>query len=90
MAVFAGQNPLLKLAASVPWGKYPNMQVKIFSGTPDLLQAEVGAWIQQHRHRISHVLQSQSTDSEGRALLTITLFYEEANIGTGLGFRIGS
>lgn len=66
------------------------MQLKIFTGTPETLQAELAEWMQEHRHRISHVLQSQSTDSNGQVLLTITLFYELANVGTGLGFRIGS
>jgi multidrug efflux pump subunit AcrB len=63
------------------------MHLKIFTGAPETLQAEVTQWMQQHRHRISHVLQSQSTTEGGQALLTITLFYEEANTGTGLGFR---
>jgi hypothetical protein len=63
------------------------MQLKIFSGTADALQTEVGQWMQQQRSRISHVLQSQSTDASGRVILTITMFYEEANMGTGLGFR---
>lgn len=66
------------------------MQLKIFTGSPDTLQAELTEWMQEHRHRISHVLQSQSTDANGGVLLTITLFYEQANVGTGLGFRIGS
>ncbi|OLY90806.1 hypothetical protein SAMN05444008_12339 [Cnuella takakiae] len=66
------------------------MQLKIFTGNPEQLQNELTAWMQEHRHRISHVLQSQSTDSNGQVLLTITLFYEMANVGTGLGFRIGS
>lgn len=66
------------------------MQLKIFTGSPETLQAELTEWMQEHRHRISHVLQSQSTDSNGQVLLTITLFYEMANVGTGLGFRIGS
>jgi hypothetical protein len=66
------------------------MQLKIFTGAPEALQAELTEWMQEHRHRISHVLQSQSTDSNGQVLLTITLFYELANVGTGLGFRIGS
>lgn len=65
------------------------MQLKIFTGNPQALQAEVTAWMQQHRQRISHVLQSQSTAPDGQVLLTITLFYEEANISTGLGFRRG-
>ena len=63
------------------------MQLKIFSGTADALQTEVTEWMQQQRSRVSHVLQSQSTDAAGQVILTITLFYEEANIGTGLGFR---
>lgn len=66
------------------------MQLKIFSGTADALQTEVTDWMQQHRSRISHVLQSQSMDAGGQVILTITLFYEEANIGTGLGFRINT
>lgn len=66
------------------------MQLKIFTGSPETLEAELAAWMQEHRYRISHVLQSQSTDGNGQVLLTITLFYEMANVGTGLGFRIGS
>lgn len=69
-------------------GQIPRtMQLKIFTGSPEILQAELTEWMQQHRHRISHVLQSQSTDASGQVLLTISLFFEEANIGTGLGFR---
>jgi len=63
------------------------MQLKIFTGTPESLQTEVAGWMQDQRSRISHVLQSQSTAPDGTVLLTITLFYEEANMGTGLGFR---
>ena len=63
------------------------MQLKIFTGPPEAMQAEVTAWMQQHRQRISHVLQSQSTGADGQVLLTISLFFEEANSGTGLGFR---
>lgn len=63
------------------------MHVKIFTGTAEALQAEITDWIQQHRSRVSHVLQSQSTDGVGQVIVTITLFYEEANVGTGLGFR---
>jgi multidrug efflux pump subunit AcrB len=63
------------------------MHLKIFTGSPDELQQQVAEWMQQQRSRISHVLQSQSTTPNGQVLLTITLFYEEANIGTGLGFR---
>jgi multidrug efflux pump subunit AcrB len=63
------------------------MQLKIFSGKPDDLQAQVTEWMEQQRSRVSHVLQSQSTSADGQVILTITLFYEEANIGTGLGFR---
>ncbi|RPD44239.1 hypothetical protein [Paracnuella aquatica] len=66
------------------------MQLKIFSGTPQALQTEVVDWMQQQRSRISHVLQSQSTDAGGQVILTITIFYEEANMGTGLGFRIST
>lgn len=63
------------------------MQLKIFTGAPETLQDEVGKWMQLHRQRISHVLQSQSTAADGTVLLVISLFYEEANTGTGLGFR---
>ena len=52
------------------------MQLKIFSGAPETLQAEVTAWMQQHRHRISHVLQSQSMTGSGQALLSFPLLVQ--------------
>lgn len=66
------------------------MLVKIFTGSPQTLEAEVTGWMESNRQRISHVLQSQSTAVDGQILLTITLFYEAANTGTNLGFRRNS
>lgn len=63
------------------------MQLKIFSGAPDAVQAEAAGWLEQNRQRLQHTLQSQSTDAGGNIIMTLTFLFEEPTTGTGLGFR---
>jgi len=61
--------------------RFCDNNIKIFSGTPEIVEAELMAFINSKPMEIDHILQSESHGpiNSGHGRLTITLFYSTAN-----------